>query len=87
MNKNDLINSLTSVLSTKKEAKDAVEKILFEIKKTLRQNERVVISNFGTFTSYLRKSKKARNPKTGQEYHIPPRRVVKFKPGKKVLEL
>ena len=81
MNKNDLINSLTAVLSTRKEAANAVEKIFSEIRKRLQSDERVVISGFGTFYIKHYKSKKLYNPKTDKEIIVPPRRKIKFKPS------
>ncbi|MBU2568055.1 MAG: HU family DNA-binding protein [Elusimicrobia bacterium] len=84
MNKNDLIKSLTSVLSTRKEAAGAVEKIFADIKKRLQSDDRVVISGFGAFYIKHYKSKKLYNPKTGKEMLVSPRRKIKFKPSPKL---
>ncbi|HBU68978.1 MAG TPA: hypothetical protein DEE98_01195 [Elusimicrobia bacterium] len=84
MNRNDLIESLLKVLSTKKEARDAVEGVFSLLAKSLSQGEKVVISGFGTFTPYISRAKKARNPKTGQTVHISPRKKVRFKQSKEL---
>ncbi|MBN1621764.1 MAG: integration host factor subunit beta [Endomicrobiales bacterium] len=84
MNKMDLIESLTKVLSTRKEAKDALEKIFSEMKRALRDGDKVVISNFGSFHPFTQRSKKCRNPKTGQAIQIPPRKKVRFHQSKEL---
>jgi integration host factor subunit alpha len=82
MNKADIIESLLKVLSTKKEAKDAVELTFEQIKKALNNDEKVVISGFGSFNPYVAKAKKCRNPKTGAAIHISPRKKVRFHQSK-----
>ena len=78
MNKKDLILSLTKVLSTKKEASDAVETVFSVIKRSLREGEKVLISGFGSFHPLVTRAKKARNPKTGQTVHVGPRKKARF---------
>jgi nucleoid DNA-binding protein len=85
MNKQDLITSLTKVLSTRKEAKDATERIFAEIKRALRNGDKVVISGFGSFNSFISRAKLGRNPKTGQTISIPPRKKVRFRQAKELL--
>lgn len=82
MNRTDLVEEISKIVGTKKEAKDVLEKIITLIKKALAEDERIVIAGFGTFFRQLRKAKKGRNLKTGQTVEIPPRKVVKFKPAK-----
>lgn len=82
MNKQHLIDSLTKVLSTKKESRDAVERIFSEIKKAVRDGRKVVISGFGSFSPVVTRAKKCRNPRTGESMHISPRRKVRFKQAK-----
>ena len=45
------------------------------------------ISGFGTFVVKTRKGKVGRNPRTGEEVPVPDRKVIVFKPSKKLLEL
>ena len=82
MNKMDLIQETTKVLGTQAEAKQAVEAIFKRLKAGLRSGETIILHGFGSFHVVMAKAKKGRNPKTGQEYLIPPRRRVKFIPSK-----
>jgi len=82
MNKKGLIDKISKLLKTKQEAKEIVEKIFDEIKASLKRNEHVVISNFGSFSLQIHKSKRVRHPQTGKIITIPPRNIVKFKQSK-----
>ncbi len=82
MNKGDLVNAVAEVLSTKKEAQEAVDCVFDTIKKTLKKNEAVQIVGFGSFKVNKREARKGRNPQTGQEIQIAARKVPKFVPGK-----
>jgi len=84
MNKGDLINEVAKVLSTKKEAKAAVDCIFDSITKTLKKkkSESVTLVGFGTFKVNKRKARKGRNPQTGEVIKIKASKVVKFTPGK-----
>ena len=84
MNKGDLINEVAKVVSTKKEAKAAVDCIFESITKSLkkRKSEPVTLVGFGTFKVNKRKARKGRNPQTGEVIKIKASRVVKFAPGK-----
>ncbi len=86
MNKNNLILALTKVLSTKKEARQAVEKVFSSLAEALRSGEKVVISGFGSFHPKLTKEKKMINPKTKKIMVISPRIKIKFKPSKDLLK-
>jgi integration host factor subunit alpha len=65
-----------------KEASRLVDLILEFIKKGLRNGERVQISGFGSFVVREKKERKGRNPQTGEEMTILPRRAVVFRPSK-----
>ncbi|UCD32164.1 MAG: HU family DNA-binding protein, partial [Desulfobacterales bacterium] len=49
------------------------------IKRTLENNEDVLISGFGKFSVKDKKERKGRNPATGEEMMLAPRKVVTFK--------
>ncbi len=72
---------------TKKEIYEIVSEIFRIIEETLQNGEKVQISGFGTFVVKMRKGKMGRNPRTGEEVPVPDRRVIVFKPSKKLLEL
>ena len=82
MNKGDLINKVSEVLNSKKEAQAAVDCIIYTIAEALSQNDSVALVGFGTFKTVNRKARKGRNPQTGKEIDIPARNVLKFVPGK-----
>lgn len=84
MNKLTLIQEVANVLPTQTEAKAAVNKVFDAMGKALRDGEKVVVQGFGSFHVVMRKSKPARNPRTGEAVQIPPRRRVKFKMGKEL---
>jgi integration host factor subunit alpha len=58
-----------------------VELVLNEIADTLAKGEAVKLSSFGSFIVRKKKQRIGRNPKTGTEATIAPRRVVVFKPS------
>jgi len=82
MNKSDLIEEVSKVTSTKKEAAAAVEAIIEAITKALKKKQTVTLPGFGTFTVVKRKARKGRNPQTGEEIKIPAKKVPVFRPGK-----
>ena len=49
-----------------------------------KRNSRVTLVGFGTFQNVYRKTRKGRNPQTGEVIKIKGRNVVRFKPGKKL---
>jgi DNA-binding protein HU-beta len=82
MNKGDLVNEVAKIVSTKKEAKEAVDCIFSTITKTLKNNKPVTLVGFGTFKVNKRKARKGRNPATGEEIKITAKKVPKFVAGK-----
>ncbi len=63
----------------KPQATRAVETFLESIKKTLESGEDVLISGFGKFCVNEKKERKGRNPATGDDLMLPPRKVITFK--------
>jgi integration host factor subunit alpha len=61
------------------ESAELVETVLREISDTLTKGEAVKISSFGSFSVRQKGERIGRNPKTGQEVPIVPRRVVVFR--------
>ncbi len=85
MNRLDIIKAVAKVLTTKGEAARAVETTFETIRAALGNDQKVVISNFGTFRVRHRQQRQGRNPKTGQQVSVPPRRGVRFKASKNLL--
>ncbi len=86
MNKKDLVDLVTKVTCTKKEALDAVTTVIDSIKAGLRREERITLSGLGTFSVKVRMARMGRNPKTGEAVQIPTKKIVKFKPAEEILE-
>lgn len=63
------------------ESQDLVELVLKEISATLARGEAVKLSSFGSFGIREKGERIGRNPKTGEEVPITPRRVLVFKPS------
>lgn len=64
---------------SRNESADLVETILNEIAVALEQGEIVKISSFGSFSVRQKGQRIGRNPKTGEEVPILPRRVLVFR--------
>ncbi len=82
MNKADLIDEVAKIVSSKKEAKEAVECVLSTITSTLKKQEAVTLIGFGTFKVDDRKARTGRNPRTGEPIEIKAKKVPKFAAGK-----
>lgn len=64
---------------SRNESADLVETVLREISDSLTRGESVKISSFGSFSVRQKGSRVGRNPKTGQEVPILPRKVLVFR--------
>ena len=64
---------------SRNESSDLVESIINEISETLILGQPVKISSFGTFSVRQKRERQGRNPKTGEEVPIKPRRVLVFR--------
>ena len=83
LTKKDIINSLYMQIGfSKKISEQLLEDILEIILGNLKKYEKIKISNFGTFSLRLKKSRLGRNPKTKEKKIISERNVVLFKPSK-----
>ena len=66
---------------SRNECAQLVESILEQISEALIQGDSVKISSFGTFAVREKGARMGRNPKTGEEVPIDPRRVLVFRPS------
>ena len=82
MNKTDLVNEISKVVSTKKEAEAAVNGVFKAITKAISKGDTVTLVGFGTFKSVKRAARTGRNPKTGDPIKIKAHKAPKFIPGK-----
>jgi len=66
---------------SRNESQQLVESILQHVSDSLVRGETVKISSFGTFSVREKAARIGRNPKTGEEVPIHPRRVLSFRPS------
>lgn len=71
---------------TKKDAEAIVNEVFDVVAEALEAGDKVQITGFGTLQTHVRAERAGRNPQTGEELHIPAKRVVKFKAGKELAE-
>ena len=71
---------------TKNKSTELVETLIEIIKSTLEDGEDVLVSGFGKFCVNYKKQRKGRNPATGEEMMLDPRRVITFKCSGKLRE-
>lgn len=86
--KRDLVVKISSETGMiQQEVFDIVQKTLDTITDCLANGDDVILRNFGAFQVKLTKAKVGRNPnKPATNVTIPPRSIVKFKPGKEMKE-
>jgi nucleoid DNA-binding protein len=85
MTKADLVTRVSETIGpaiTKKDCATVVDAFLTAVKDALAEHENIEIRGFGTFKVKERKSRLARNPRTGDPVEVPPRAVPVFKPSK-----
>lgn len=88
MTKSGLIDKVSENIRelTRKQTEIIVETVFESMKEALSRGEKVEIRGFGNFRLKKRRSRKARNPKTGESVDVPPKSVVYFKVGKELRE-
>jgi len=88
MTKADLVEIIFEKVGlSKKEAQDIIEIIFDTIKNSFVEGESVKIPGFGTFNVRKKAARRGRNPQTGEELEITPRRVLTFKASNQLKDL
>ena len=83
MTKSEIVAAVADKANlTRKDAEIAVEAFLDCIAEGLANNEKVVLSGFGTFEVRERVERTGRNPRTGETITIPGQKTPAFKAGK-----
>lgn len=78
----DLAEALVNKVGLpRNESQEIVELVLKEISVTLSRGEGVKLSSFGSFGIRQKGERVGRNPKTGKEVPITPRKVLVFRPS------
>jgi integration host factor subunit beta len=85
--KKEIVKTISEEIGmTQLKTKEIVQKTFDAIVKTLVEEERIELRNFGVFEVKKRAARKARNPRTGDKVSVPEKYVVTFKPGKEMEE-
>ena len=80
LTKAHIINDIADQIGfTKNHSFEIVEILLELIKKTLESGDDVTISNFGKFCVKEQRERRGRNPATGKDMMLKPRKVVTFR--------
>ncbi len=80
MTRADLTEAVYRAIGVSRNESSAfVERILDEMSDAMERGEQVKISSFGTFSVRSKAMRMGRNPKTGEEVPITPRRVISFR--------
>ena len=87
LTKKDLVNLVYMQLGFSKQiSENLIEDFLSTIVTNIKQEKKLKLSKFGTFTIREKKSRIGRNPKTKETKMISSREVVLFKPSKEFKE-
>lgn len=88
MTKRDLVIRISNETGlVQQQVLDVIQKTLDYISQAVAEGKNVELRNFGVFEVKVRKARIGRNPNAPEhDVPIPPRSVVKFKPGKEMRE-
>ena len=88
LTKKDLVNSVYMQIGFSKNiSENLIEDFLTTITENLKNEKKLKLSKFGTFTIRSKKSRLGRNPKTKEQKTISDRDVVLFKASKEFKDL
>ena len=80
LTKAEIIQSIADQIGfTRNQSSDVTETLIEIIKRTLVSGEDVLVSGFGKFCVKEKRERRGRNPETGDDMMLRPRRVVAFK--------
>lgn len=80
--KKDIVLKISNETNIKQiDVKRVVQSTLDKVIQYLSEGQTVELRNFGIFKVKSRRGRLGRNPRTGQEVPVPPKKVVIFKPG------
>ena len=80
LTKKDIVDRMQAELGfLRNRSVEITESLLELIKATLESGDDVLVSGFGKFCVKEKKARKGRNPSTGEDLMLKPRRVVTFK--------
>ncbi|MFH1707995.1 MAG: HU family DNA-binding protein [Planctomycetota bacterium] len=83
--KKELVNAVAQNTGmTQAYTMQVIERFMAEMIAELARGNRLEFRDFGVFEPVLRKEKKARNPRSGQAFIVPPHMAVRFKMGREM---
>ena len=87
LTKIQIVNTISDQIGfPKNHSSEILETLLEIIKKALESGDDVMISNFGKFCFKEKRERRGRNPATGEDMILEPRRVVTFRSSGKLRE-
>ncbi len=80
LTKTDMVDAIQQRIGfSRKQSTDLIETFIHIMKRTIASGDDILVSGFGKFCVKEKKQRKGRNPATGQDMLLDPRRVVTFK--------
>ncbi len=80
LTKTDMVDAIQQRIGfSRKKSTDLIETFIEIMKRTIESGDDVLVSGFGKFCVKEKNQRKGRNPATGQDMLLDPRRVVTFK--------
>jgi integration host factor subunit beta len=87
MTKSELIAAVAERIDVPKSRADSIVNAVFDsMKQALVADERIELRGFGSFSIREYQARTGRNPRTGEEVDVPPKKSVHFKVGKELKE-
>ena len=87
LTKANIVDAVAKQISYQKsQSFEMIETLLKIIKRTLESGEDVLVSGFGKFCVKEKRERKGRNPATGEDMMLEPRRVVTFRCSRQLRE-
>lgn len=81
MVKIDIVDKICDKVGfSNQEVAKIVETVFDIIKETLQREDKILVSGFGNFVIRNKRARRGRNPETGVDIKITPRRILTFKP-------
>jgi integration host factor subunit alpha len=82
MTKIDIVDNIREKVGvSKREVAKIVETVFDIIKETLQREDKILVSGFGKFVIRNKRARRGRNPQTGGDLGITPKRILKFRPS------